>query len=209
MDDQTISANITAPLLSDIRDSVLRLITAPRSGTETTYERVGEQRALTIGAALNVAFALGMGFGLYRLQQGLMGMLTMGSGGPGMGMMDFVKMFLIGLAPPAGLIGASHLARRLAGGSNLGAGYDALLSGLALLPCCLWFALVGLLGASAYAMLLGLGIFSGSYAVLILCGGFDAKQTEMSEVRATLSVPLVLLASAIAARIACSLLLGI
>ena len=175
--------------------SVLKqLLKDPVGGLAVAYATLGNQRAMSAGLVLCLAFALaaaggitmgaGRWFGqLYRLTGGAMS-------GPG-SFSGFLQLALQFFVIPAAIAAVGYGIRRVVGASPPLAA-DVFTAGAALAPLGLATLLAGLLGVGNLEVILVLILVAVSYLVLMLFSGFT-RAGGMTETAGAPAVPVSIL----------------
>lgn len=158
--------------------------TDPVAGLSVAFERLGPNRALSVGVSFGVLFSLCILIGGYVALPGWS--RPRGVGG-------FLKSLVCAFVPFVTLAGASFAARKAFRGQG-DFGHDCFVSGASLLPFGLVVLLAGLLGFGNLEAVLVLSLFAVCITILMLFAGCT-RIFKMSERAATIAIPLMLIAS--------------
>lgn len=163
----------------------------PVGGLAEAYDQLGPTRALGVGIVFAVAFAASFFVSLVILNPPIVkGMVAVTSTG---GFFAFVKIFLLSLLSPIGIIAGCAATRKMFNGEESYQS-DVFIGGAALLPQAVIILLAGLLGTGdlnaqlVYALL----IFAMSTTTLMLYSG-STRLHRIPEAAATIAVPIILL----------------
>jgi hypothetical protein len=156
----------------------------PVGGLPAAFQSLDRRRAKEVGIVFSVVFALCVVIGTY--------MALPAWGKPGL--KGIFGLLIVGSIPPAGIIGASAVARKVfsAAGSLEG---DVFMAGASLLPVGFVALLAGILGVGNIEVLAVLAAFAGCYMVLMLYTGCT-QISKIADARAAATVPVMLLLSA-------------
>jgi len=175
--------------LGDAKATVMSLGLDPVGGLLGAYQGLGKTRALGVGVAFGLVFALCVVFAIhqipfFRLYANLTG--TNGFGG-------FIKLLVAGFVPFVALTVAGLIGEK-AGGGKGDVASDAFIAGVALLPLGIVFLAATLLGIDNISIVGTIAIVGFCLTVLILFAGLT-RIGEVSEKAASYAVPLMLVAS--------------
>ena len=177
----------------DAFDVVKQLLANPVGGLSAAYAGLGQQRALSAGIALCVAFALVASGGVV-MGAGQMSNLLGPFGGfmvPAQGLSAFLKMAVELLVLPAAIAAVSLGIRRMAG-AHPPLAADVFTAGAALAPMGLAILIAGILGVGNVEVVTLLFFFALVYLILMLYAGFT-RVGGMSEKAGAPAVPAAIL----------------
>lgn len=181
---------------SDALKAFLTFMVNPMGGIKDVYDSLGHQRAMYVGIAFGVIFALLVAISGNALSKQLSEWLSFLSFvGIDIHMPEnlFFRLFLIGLIPPCSLFMASLLSRLAFRGTATWEG-DVFLAGSAVVPFAVTSLISDLLGSKNIEIILGLIVFALCFLVLILYSGCT-RISKISEKGATIAVPLMMIFS--------------
>jgi hypothetical protein len=156
----------------------------PVPGLPAALEALGKERALRAGIAFGAAFVLCFILAGYRVLPDW----TRPSG-----VIGFVKMLLVAVAPVVGLFAASAVTRKVFRGVG-GLADDSFISGASCLPFSCLALLAAILGPGNIQLIAPCALFAGCVTILMLFGALT-RIGKISERAATLAVPLILIAT--------------
>lgn len=166
----------------------------PVQGLPSVFDAFGPSRALGVGIAFGVGFALLLAVGTQRIMGGFAGLLPLGGFVAASGLDSYLKLFVLGLVPFVSIGLASAVARKVFRGSGSLAG-DAFVAGSTLLPLALLLLIGWLLGAANVEVIGIASIFAFCYAILILHAGCTTV-SAIPGTPAAIAVPTILILSA-------------
>lgn len=155
----------------------------PVGGLPGAFASLEKRQAMEVGIVFAVVFEICVVIGLYLALPGW-------AGSPGIG--EILKLLILGIVPFAATAGASALARQVFRGSGGSIESDVFIAGTSVLPFGIVSLLAGILGAANFEVVAIVGIFTLSYTILILYAGCT-RISGISEARASLAVPVIVL----------------
>lgn len=172
--------------VNDAWETFRSLLTDPVGRLANAYESLGESRALGVGVAFGVAFAICIAMGLLNspIPQVIPGVS---------GFIGFLKSILVGIVPFIALAAAAYIAGK-AGDGTASTSSGAFTSGIALLPVGLAFFIASLISVANIEIIAFLIFFALCLHILILFSGLT-KIARLSERASTLGIPLMLIGS--------------
>jgi hypothetical protein len=168
------------------------LIVNPVEGLPAVLSELSKRERLETGLVFAGLFDLCAVIGLFL-------MLPRWAGSPGL--IDILKLLVLGVIPPAAVTGTAILARKVfqsKGGTVEG---DVFLAGVSLVPSSIVLLASGILGASNIEVIGLIAVFAMTYTVLILFAGCT-QILQIATVRAIPAVPIMILIAAWFSKIA-------
>jgi hypothetical protein len=156
----------------------------PVGGLPSAFENLDKRGARDVGIVFSVIFALCIVVGTY--------MALPSWGKPNI--QGVFGLLILGAVPPAAVAGVSALARKLFN-SEGSFESDLFIAGASLLPVAVGVFLIGVLGMGSVEVVAILAGFSGCYTILMLYSGCT-KISKVTEAKAAVTVPVMLLVSA-------------
>jgi hypothetical protein len=157
----------------------------PVAGLSVAFESLGQARALGVGIAFGLTFALSVLLAAYRM---------LPEWGRPHGFTGFIRILVVAVVPFVSLFGASVLARKAFRGQG-GFGHDSFISGASSLPFGCVALVAAILGLGNIEVIALFTLFAVCLTILMLFAGLT-RICKTSERAATLAVPLMLVASA-------------
>jgi hypothetical protein len=174
-----------AEAANDAGATLLRLAPNPTGSLQSAFSALGEQRALAVGAALGVLFALVLMIAAWiatmRLGVGFQARIVFGT-------------FAVGLVVFASLAAVSAGGRKLLRGSGT-LGADVFLAGVAVQPIAVLLLIASLLGGGNFEVLAIASVLGWTYVLSILYVGVT-RLIGISEALAPAFIAVMLLLSA-------------
>jgi zinc-ribbon domain len=196
-------AKIEAQLKAGSQDAMaafMVLLKDPVGGLAKSFSMFDSTRALIVGGIFGGAYAVAATIGAVLLFNSIMGMVGLmmgggiGAGAPGLGggasFQIIIRMFFIYIIQAAALMLGCLATRMIFKGSGDLAS-DIYIGGSCLLPAAAGVLAGSLLGYLSFWLLILLYIFAGCYTIMMLYSG-ATKITKLPEIKAALSVPVVL-----------------
>jgi len=172
----------------DALAAFVTMLRNPVGGLPTAFEQLGPTRAMAAGIVFCVVFAASFFIGVQLLGTTFVtALLAMSNQG---GAIAFVKVFLLSLLSPIGIVAGCAATRAMFHGEE---GYqsDLFIGGAALLPLAVFLLLAGLLQSGNAGVVLTLLIFAMCTTVLMLYSG-STRLHRVPEAAATIAVPIIL-----------------
>lgn len=163
------------------------LLTNPVGGMQRAFEAFEEGRALGVGIAFGVFFALCLTISLIISVNRYMGAFAQ------VDAETVMKVFFGGLVPLVAIAAAGFLARSIFRGTGTLAG-DAFIAGASLLPLCVLILGAAILGVTNLEVTGIIGVFAICYSLLMLYNGF-LTISQLPAAFAAAAVPITILIS--------------
>jgi hypothetical protein len=156
----------------------------PVPGLPAAFESLGQKRALGVGIAFGATFALCFLLAAYRV---------LPDWNRPSGVVGFIKVLLVAVAPVFSLFAASAVVRKTFRGAG-GWADDSFISGASCLPFGCIALLAAIVGPGNVQLIAPCALFAGCLTILMLFGALT-RIGKISERGATLAVPLILIAT--------------